>query len=125
MWTAIIVDSRAELVEENQRKVKLIFAPTEDKSWDINQFNMDGKMLAAYDSIDAVKNIQGLSFEKTLIVREKKYITLIDKVIKYEIYARGVGMIYKEDKDLKFNFGESIPSFGTEYYYRVNNYGIE
>ena len=125
VWTAIIIDGRAELVEENQRKVKMVFAPTEDKTWDINQFNMDGKVSASYDSIDVAKSIQGLDFNKTLIVREKNYTTLIDKIEKYEIYARGVGMIFKQEKDLKFNFGETIPNYGTEYYYRVNNYGIE
>ena len=125
VWTAIVVDSRAELVEENQRKVKLVFAPTEDKTWDINQFNMDGEITASYDSIDAVRTVQNLTFDKTLIVREKKYTTLIDKREKYEVYARGVGMIYKVEKDLKFNFGETIPNKGTENYYRINRYGIE
>ena len=125
VWIAIIIDGRAELVEENQRKVKMVFAPTEDKTWDINQFNMDGKVSASYDSIDVAKSIQGLDFNRTLIVREKNYTTLIDKIEKYEIYARGVGMIFKQEKDLKFNFGETIPNYGTEYYYRVNNYGIE
>ncbi len=125
VWTAIIVDNRAELIEENQRKVKLVFAPTEDKTWDINQFNMDEEMMASYDSLHVAKNIQGWSFAETLTVRKKKYMTLIDQISKLEIYARGVGMIYQEDVDLKYNFGESIPNKGTEYYYQVSNYGIE
>lgn len=125
VWTAIIVDNRAELVEENQRKVKMVFAPTEDKTWDINQFNMDGKMTASYESIDAERTYNNLIFDKTILVREKLYSTLIDKIDKYEIYARGVGVIYKEDKDLKYNFGQSIPNKGTEYYYRISSYGVE
>lgn len=125
VWTAILVDNRAELVEENQRKVKLIFAPTEDKTWDINQFNLEGEVSANYEMIDVSRNMQDLSFENTLIVNEKKYVTLIDQIVKYEMYARGVGMIYKQDKALKFNFGETIPSKGTEYYYQITRYGIE
>jgi hypothetical protein len=125
VWTAIIVDGRAELVEENQRKVKLLFAPTEDKTWNINQFNMGETMNASYDSLDVARTIQNLAFDKTLIVREQKYTTLIDKIEKYEIYARGVGMIFKQDIDLTYNFGEAIPKKGTEYYYQINNYGIE
>lgn len=125
VWTAILVDNRAELVEENQRKVKMVFAPTEDKTWDINQFNMDGKMTANYEAIDSERTYGNLIFDKTVFVREKIYTTLIDKIDKYEIYARGVGMIYKEDKDLKYNFGQSIPTKGTEYYYRISSYGVE
>lgn len=125
VWTAIIVDSRAELVEENQRKVKMVFAPTEDKTWNINEFNMDTEVIVSYDSIDVARSFLNLTFDKTLIVREKKYTTLIDKQEKHEIYARGVGMIYKVEKDLKFNFGETIPNKGTESYHQIFRYGIE
>jgi hypothetical protein len=48
IWMAIIDGNRAELVEENQRKIKMVFAPTEDKTWDINSFNNTGKMMAKY-----------------------------------------------------------------------------
>ena len=120
VWTGIITDGRAELVEENQRKVKLVFAPTEDKTWDINYFNSDGKVTASYDSIDVSRSIQGLDFYNTLIVRQKNYITLIDEINNFEIYARNVGMIFKQEKSLKYNFGETIPNYGTEYYYRIN-----
>ena len=125
VWTAILVDNRAELIQENQRKVKLIFEPTALKTWDINQFNMDEKRIASLDSIDVARTYSNLTFSKTLVVNEQIYSTLIDRISKYEIYARGVGMIYKVDKDLKYNFGESIPNKGTEYYYQITSYGIE
>lgn len=120
-----MVDNRAELIEENQRKVKLIFEPTALKTWDINQFNMDEKRIASFDSIDVARTYGNLNFSKTLVVIEQTYNTLIDRISKYEIYARGVGMIYKVDKDLKYNFGETIPNKGTEYYYQITRHGIE
>ena len=65
IWTAIIVDNRAELIEENQRKVKLIFTPTLEKVWDINAFNNIGTVDAFYSSIDESKTINNLTFENT------------------------------------------------------------
>jgi hypothetical protein len=125
VWIANLVENRAELTEENQRKVKLVFAPSEFKTWDMNQFNLEGEMTASFDSIDVARSYGNLTFNKTLIVKEQKYSTLIDQINKYEIYARGVGMIYKADIDLKYNFGEIIPNKGTEYYYQITSYGIE
>jgi hypothetical protein len=125
IWTAIIVDGRAELVEENQRKVKLVFKPTLEKVWNINAFNNLGKVEAFYSSIDESKTINNLTFEKTLTVEEEDFTTLIETRRKYEVYAKDVGMISKTFKDLEFKFGSSKPIKGEEYYFNVINYGIE
>ncbi len=125
IWTAIIVDDRAELVEENQRKVKLVFMPTLEKVWDINAFNNSGKTDAYYSSIDAERTINTLNFKNTLTVEEEDFKTLIETRKKYEIYAKNVGLISKYYKDLEFKFGSTKPIKGEEYYYNVSNYGIE
>jgi hypothetical protein len=125
IWTSIIVDGRAELVEENQRKVKLVFKPTLEKVWNINAFNNLGKVEAFYSSIDESKTINNLTFEKTLTVEEEDFTTLIETRRKYEVYAKDVGMISKTFKDLEFKFGSSKPIKGEEYYFNVINYGIE
>lgn len=125
VWTAIIVDDRAELVEENQRKVKLVFAPTLEKVWDINAFNNSGTTEAFYSSIDESKTINNLTFENTLTVEEEDYKTLIEIRKKSETYAKNVGMISKTYKNLEFKFGSSKPIRGEEYYFTILKYGIE
>lgn len=125
IWTAIIVDNRAELVEENQRKVKLIFMPTLEKVWDINAFNNIGTVDAFYSSIDESKTINNLTFENTLTVEEENNKTLLETQRKFEIYAKNIGMISKTYKDLQFKFGSSKPIKGEEYYFNVTNYGVE
>ena len=125
IWTAIIVDNRAELVEENQRKVKLIFMPTLEKVWDINAFNNIGTVDAFYSSIDESKTINNLTFENTLTVEEENYKTLLETRRKFEIYAKNIGMISKTYKNLQFKFGSSKPIKGEEYYFNVTNYGVE
>jgi hypothetical protein len=125
IWTAIIVDNRAELIEENQRKVKLIFTPTLEKVWDINAFNNIGTVDAFYSSIDESKNINNLTFENTLTVEEENYKTLLETKRKFEVYAKNIGMISKTYKNLQFKFGSSKPIKGEEYYFNVTNYGVE
>lgn len=125
IWTAIIVDDRAELVEENQRKVKLVFMPTLEKVWNINAFNNLGSIEAFYSSIDESKTINNLTFENTLTVEEEDFKTLIETRRKFEVYAKNVGMISKTFKNLEFKFGSSKPIKGEEYYFNVINYGVE
>lgn len=125
LWTGIINGDKAELVEENQRMIKMVFKPTEDKEWDVNAFNNLGEMLAHYSGIGAGKEINGLSFPKTVTVEQQNYTTLIDKTIKFEVYAKGVGMIQKHYQDLDYEFGSLVPIKGEEYYYNVVNYGVQ
>lgn len=125
IWTAIIVDDRAELVEENQRKVKLVFMPTLEKVWDINAFNNSGKVEGFYSEIDEMKSINNLTFENTLTVEEEDFKTLIETKRKFEVYAKNVGLIYKVYKDLDFKFSSTKPILGEEFYFTVTNYGVE
>jgi hypothetical protein len=125
IWTAIIIDNRAELVEENQRLIKLVFKPTFDKTWDINSFNNLGQKTALYSSIGEPKTINGMLFDETVTVEEDNYTTLIEKRLKYEVYAKNIGLVSKYWKDLKFNFGSTIPLKGEEEYYEIVAYGIQ
>lgn len=125
LWIAIIDGGRAELVEENQRMVKLVFRPTEDKEWDINAFNNLGEMMAHYSGIGEAREINGLAFPATVTVEQEDYTTLIDKRRKYEVYANGVGMIQKYYRDLEYKFGSPAPIKGEEYFYNVIDYGIQ
>lgn len=125
LWTAIIEGDRAELVEENQRLIKLVFIPTEDKEWNINAFNNLGDMSAHYSGLNKAQTINGMDFASTVTVEQEDYKTLIDTRRKYEVYAKGVGMVYKYYKNLNFKFGSTKPIKGEEYYYSVINYGVQ
>lgn len=125
LWSAIIVDDRAELVEENQRVVKLVFIPTEDKVWDMNAFNGLGKKEVSYSGIGEARSYNGLNFGETVTVEQEDYTTLIDRKRAFEVYAKGVGMIYKVQRDLKYKFGSPKPIKGEEYFYEVINFGVQ
>jgi len=126
IYTTIIENRRAELVEENQRVIKLVFAPTLSKSWNANAFNLLPTMDCYYRAIDKKANIGALSFDSTLIVEQADFSSLIGHERKYEVYAKGIGMVYKYFKDLDIsNFDTLNVKKGDELFLTINSYGIE
>lgn len=127
IWTAIIANNRAELVEENQRIIKLVFAPTIAKEWNINAFNMYPETNVYYDAIHDPKNINSIAFDSTLVVEiEANDPTFIDYKRKFEVYAKGVGLVWKYYKDISIvNFDTLNVTEGTESFYMCIGFGVQ
>ena len=125
VWTGIIDGIRAELIEENQRTVKLIFAPTLSKSWDANAYNMLGELDCYYRDIHRDTTINNSTFDSSLVVEQDDFISLIDTVRKFETYAKGVGLIHKYYKDNHYQFGSPEVVNGVEIYYTFKSTGFE
>jgi hypothetical protein len=125
LWTGLIDGIRAELMEENQRTVKLVFAPTLSKSWDANAYNMQGELDCYYREIHQDTIINGNSFDSTVTVEQDDFTSLIDTVRKYEVYAKGVGMVYKHFKDNHYQFTSSEVVNGKEVYMTFVSSGYE
>jgi hypothetical protein len=126
IWTAIIADNRAELVEENNRVVKLVFAPTVEKSWNINAYNILSPIQAHYSNIHQPQIINGLSFPLSLVVQQENTINLIQHKRKYEVYAKNVGMIAKVYKDAEItNFDTTQVTKGFTQIMQIIDFGIE
>ena len=68
LWTTFLSTTNAELVEENQRKIKLVFAPTSSKQWDINSMNSLAAQYATYDRIHESTTLGINSFDSTVTV---------------------------------------------------------
>lgn len=99
VWTAIIDGGRAELVEENNRTIKLVFAPSEDDEWDMNAYNTLGQMNCYYSNINQPYTVNGNTFSTTVTVEQEDFSSFIDSRRKYEVYAKEVGMIHKYFRD--------------------------
>lgn len=126
LWTTLIKDRRAELVEENQRMVKLVFKPSKSKVWDHNAYNIEDEMECFYRDLNDPRVINGLSFDSTITVEQDSFISYIDYRRKYEVYAKGVGLVYKYSKDLKIDqFDTMNVKNGKEVFYKIRAYGIE
>jgi hypothetical protein len=128
VWTGLIDGIRAELVEENQRVVKLVFAPTQNKVWDANAYNQNAEQTCFYRDIHGDTIIDNTTFDPTLVVEQDQFNSLIDSVHRYDMYAKGVGLIYKYDRDLHYQINQQSQIYldeGSEKYYRFVETGIQ
>jgi len=127
IWTTIVANNRAELVEENNRTIKLVFAPTEYKTWNANTYNTLEELDSYYTDIHVPYSIGGHSFDSTLTVLQQ-YVepNLIQYKNKYERYAKGVGMIQKVYVDeLHQNFDTLQVEKARKLYMNMVSYGQE
>jgi hypothetical protein len=127
LWTCINDQHRLELVEENQRIIKLVFAPTLFKEWDMNAFNSFNPLLAYYENIHKPYQTGAFDFDSTItVIQEKIQPNLIEYRRKTETYAANIGLVNKFYKDLTIaNFDTLQPQRGEELFYQIINYGIE
>jgi hypothetical protein len=124
IWTTILDGNRVEVVEENQRVIKLVLAPDKLKEWKANVYNMLPELECYYREIQEPATFNGFSFEETVIVEQEDFFSLIDFRRKYERYARGVGMYYKHFKDYKIsNFDTLAITKGRELTMSMIGYG--
>ncbi len=132
-WFGLIDGIRAELVEENQRMVKLVFSPTLNKLWDLNAYNMNGETDSYYSEIHQDTTINNVLIDSTLtVIYDEGHNSKIDSVYSFEKYAKNIGLIHKHYKDNHFEFiigspGEVDPEvkIGKELYYFYVSSGIE
>lgn len=130
-WHGIIDGIRAELVEENQRLIKLVFSPTLYKEWDLNAYNVNGEASSYYRNIHQDTTINGVLIDSVLTVEyDEGYSSKIDSVNSYEMYAKGIGLIYKHYINNHFQFlvnGQVDPevNIGRELYFSYKSSGKE
>lgn len=105
VWTAIIYNGKAELVEENNRVIKLVFAPSEDDTWNMNAYNTLDPLECYYSNIHQPYSLGGNTYSSTVTVEQEDFSSYIDSRRKYEVYAREVGMVHKYFRDFIINNG--------------------
>ena len=126
IWTANYQDKNCELVVENQRIVKLKSPVNESTEWNPNIYNTLSPEEYSYSDINNSKVFGQLSFDSTVTVIQCDERNLIRYCKKQEIYAKGVGMIYKYYKDLEINNFDTLNiKNGTELFFTPVAYGTE
>jgi hypothetical protein len=98
VWTSNISTNSLEKVEENIRYVKMSFPVTSGKIWPGNQFNTLVPWDYTYRDIKVPMTICGFVFNNTVTVLQKDSAddNFIEKRFAKEIYAEGIGMVYKQ-----------------------------
>lgn len=121
-WVEKKTTTFAQRVEENQRYIKMVFPVNEDQSWDGNAYNVFDPWMYRYTAIGVPKSVGLFNFSNTVTVYQRNNVNLVDQEIASEIYADGIGMIYKQLIDL--NFQEDGLS-GIELEMSILAYGVE
>lgn len=130
-WTARKNRTQAVVTEENVPFLKLSFPVKTGQDWDGNVLNSSNPDIYHIDSLSgryitpAQDTIIG---ENLTVVQEdnQDYISQLDK--RFEIYARDIGLIYKEDVQLNYCtdpdcLGQEVVESGWEYRQYLVEYG--
>ena len=103
VWMVNASEKSVQVVESNIRFTKLIFPIQEKSIWNGNVGNTLGDEIYSYDYIDRTETLNGITLEKVLKVKQKDYRTLISYESMTEKYAKGIGLVYREIKNILSN----------------------
>jgi hypothetical protein len=113
-WTAVLSMNQLVQNEGNELFVKLIFPLSNDLTWTGNQFNnlpnygnlFNGKGSEVYHATeyDQSKTLAtNLDFGKTITITQNDFDDpIVGKDVRKEVYARDVGLIFKEVTQLEY-----------------------
>jgi hypothetical protein len=97
-------DYYAERVEQNQRVLALKFPVYPGLAWNGNLYNNQGPQEFYYQAIDSTVMVNGQSFEHcVVVVRQPREQGLIFDRWAYDVYAPGIGVIERYDRNLVFD----------------------
>lgn len=129
VWASNLTTTTAERVEENVRFIKLVFPAKTGVSWDGNIANVLEEWDYVYTTYDEPATIGALSFDSVLTVLQRDQdLGALEKYYFVEMYAKHIGLVYKEsiylsqdiidptwsDPDRGYNYQMRIQSFGTQ-----------
>jgi hypothetical protein len=104
VWAANVTSLNAQREEDNIRYIRLYFVLSGEESWNGNSQNTLPAQQYHYIGLHEPATIGALSFDSTISVLEFEDTTLINSNYHMMQYAAGVGMVYKEYKDINYNF---------------------
>ena len=100
VWEAQLTTYTAEKVEENQRFIKIKFPLVIGKYWNGNLKNELDDKDCTITSLSATYNNESIHLDSCLSITRDSSVTQISKQYDVEIYARGIGLVYKEITDI-------------------------
>ncbi len=131
LWTAR-TDSRVAIRTENGADfVKLAFPLVNRRRWNGNLFNQFAEDTYELRSLNQPFSVGTQTFAQTATVFQQNDSTLVSQDKRIEVYARQVGLVYKETVQLQFCssspscVGKAQIDFGVRRYVRVASYGTE
>ena len=123
VWTSKKNLGAIYLNEENITYNKLIFPLSFNIYWNGNAFNNLGYQEYSIESLNIPFQLNNLIFDSTLTIIQNYKSNLLEFENAKEIYATGIGLIYKEDVQVEISsVNLSDITQGYEYYQELINY---
>jgi hypothetical protein len=99
-------DFGIERTDFDVKKVKLSFPVQNNKMWDINMFNNHDAQYGYYNQVDESFFIDDSAFDETVTIKIADRQDIIFTQFEEEIYARGIGLIQRQFKDIETQPGK-------------------
>lgn len=130
LWIARLTSRAAIRTENGADFVKLTFPVQERDRWNGNQLNQYGERTYQVRQVGQPYSVNNQSFSETVQVMQQDDSTLISRDKRLEVYARRVGLIYKERIQLQYCttgacVGKEQIDYGIRQVCRVIAYGKE
>ena len=131
VWTARTDGRQLVRTENGADFVKLTFPLANRSRWNGNRLNRFAEDFYELQRVDEPFRVGNQTFAQTATVVQQNDSTLVSQDRRVEVYARLVGLVYKEVIYLQFCssaptcVGKAQIDFGTRRYYRLNSYGTE
>ena len=100
VWEAKTTTYTAEKVEENQRFIKIKFPLAIGKYWNGNLKNELAEKNSTITSLSTRYENGNIKLNSCLSITRDSSVSQISKVYDVEIYARNIGLVYKEITDI-------------------------
>ncbi len=138
VWQAYINENDAFQFEDNNLYLKIKYPLAENATWDGDAYNRTDtadEYRYTISGLNVPASVNDLSFDSVLTVMQKNKSTNIDKVINYERYAAGIGLIEKQqmnissatsDTSIHIDITKPVEDRimeGTMYYQKIIAYG--
>jgi hypothetical protein len=108
VYSENVTSTTAERTYDNVRFVKLAFAAKLGTKWNGNSFNtldaQDYEIISTGDDVI----LAGQNFSDVLTVLQKEDFNAINQTYAEEKYSKGIGMIFRRDKNINTTFGTII-----------------
>ncbi len=124
VWTRTISPTLFQQTEENINFNKLVFPVKKNQIWNGNAFNNQDELLYEYSNLHENYNLNNFNFDSTVTVIQQENINAIEYQTANEVYAKNIGLVYKEKIDLDINFFDKEDiNEGTELEMKLIGYG--
>lgn len=131
VWTVNKSNTNLVVVEDNVPYVKMVFPVMEEKKWDGNAFNILKEELYSYENAFQPLIISDKEYDSTIkVIQQDNPDPIVTTDIRNEIYAKNIGLIYKESIILHYCtdnecLGKMIIEQGMDYRQELIGYGKE